>query len=403
MVNKMEPKVYTIPLGNRPVVLERIDKMRSRAEKLGIPFPAVIVGEPYSKTYLDSITRAPVIVWRFDVTMSGEGIDRPVSYGGWKIVGQFNHEYPKVILNKLVDNINPFFIKRFEAENISWCEDCNKAIRRHNTYVIENEAGEQKLVGSSCMHKYVPDQKSIDQVMKYYLHMHEDLFCDDEERGWFREDNFMDTRWYLKAHFMVLLIGLSIKDDEFGRVLNHIMEMRTPSRDKPRLLRLYSKALSHYDDAESEMHHMMEFISKLPENNDFNVRLKRMCEPGYHLKKDCNTVCWGAVKYYEYLFGRTPKPGKSISNWLGEIGDMLDMPVTFVRSVYLYSTDYDAVYLHTFKTKEGHIITWKTSYIDEEFLQGDLNIRGRIKDHTEYQGDKQTQITRAKIKKLCLS
>ncbi|WPJ72139.1 hypothetical protein DEEACLCL_00122 [Salmonella phage CRW-SP2] len=404
MVNKMDSKVYSVPIANRAVVLERIEKMQKRAAKLGIPFPTTEIGEPYSRPVRDLMTGKLFYVWKFDVKMSGEGIDRPVSCGGWNIIGQFNHEYPKVILNKLSDDINPFFMRRFEAENVSWCEDCQRVIHRKNTYVIQNaETGAQMLVGGSCMHKYVPNQKSVDGVMSYYLHLHEDLFGENEDGRWESTIKHEDTRWFLKAHFMVLLTGLSIKDDDFGLVVSHVMSLKTPSRDKPRLVRLYSKALSHYEDAESEMYHMDLFIKNLPENNDFNVRLKRMCEPGYHLIKDGTTVRWGAVKYYDYLTRGFNKPVSKPTSWFGKVGDMIDLEVEFQRRVFLYDNEYGSVYLYTFKTKQGHIITWKTSYIEEEFLQGELAIRGRIKDHTEYRGDKQTQITRAKIKKLCLS
>lgn len=396
----MEPKVYVLPIANRALVIERIEKMQRRAEKMGLPFPDTIIGEPYKVAKFDPITGTTNVFWRFDVTMSGEGIDRPISYGGWKIVAQFNHEYPKVILNKLVDNINPFFITRFEAENISWCQDCNKAIRRNNTYVIENESGEQMLVGSACMHKYVPCQKSVDDVMKYYLRLSEDLFGEDGEGHWEKEVKHHDTEWFLKAHFMVLMTGLSIKDDDFTKVVSHVMSMKAPSRDEPFIFRLYSKALSHYDDASSEMFHMMKFIQELPEDNEFNVRLKRMCEPGYHLIKDGNTVKWGAVKYYDYIMGTyRKKVVKSQSDWVGSEGEMLEKEVTFVRSAFLYDSAYGSVYLYSFKTKEGNIITWKTSYIEEEFLQGDIVIRGRVKEQNEYLGEKQTQITRAKIKR----
>lgn len=62
--------------------------------------------------------------------------------------------------------------------------------------------------------------------------------------------------------------------------------------------------------------------------------------------------------------------------------------------------EYGDSYLFTFKTAEGNTITWKTSYMDTEFLQGDMNIRGRVKELTEYNGVKQTQVTRAKLRKL---
>ncbi|ASZ77593.1 hypothetical protein [Salmonella phage SP1] len=397
----MKAKTFSIPIDNIGRVKERLAKLERTANRLKLEFPLVEFSEPYKTQHRDSITGEKFYRWWQDCTLTGEGIDRPVSYGGWSIIGQFNHQYPKVILNKLSDDIHPNFVQRFEAENVSWCEHCNKSVRRHNTYVVRNEqSGAQMLVGSSCMHHYVPHQKSLDAVMSYYMSIHE-MFTPDEDdpEGIYRvnEPDYVDTEGYLCKCFQVLLSGLSIKSDDFGRVLGHISSGTRPEKGSDIEI-FYNKAVKAREDAQSEMYHMMLFIAALSENNDFNVRLKRMCEPGYHLVKDSTTVRWGAAKYYDYI--HTPRQTRTVSNWVGEVGEMLEVQVKFEARIFLYSSDYGDTYLYTFKTKEGNTITWKTSYMETEFLEGDMIIRGRVKELTEFKGIKQTQITRAKLRKL---
>lgn len=398
----MNTKTYRIPLGNDVAVSGRLEKLKKTAERLGVPFPTVTVSEPIRTERRDTLTGQTLVYWWRDFTLTGEGIDRPVSYGGWNIIGQFNHQYPQVILNKLSDNINPNFIQRFEAENRSWCQHCDKLIARNNTYVIENaETKTQMLIGSSCMHHYVPHQKSVDAVMAYYLSI-QDTFggdCDDEGYGRQWRDQYCDTHTYLRQVFQVLLAGLDKKSDEFGAVLGHVMEGTMPKERDSELAEFVLRAREARDDAESEMHHMKLFIAALSEDNDFNVRLKRMCEPGYHLIKDSNTVVWGAVKYYQYIH-RPRKAKKSPTIWVGHEGDMLELPVKFDERKYLYGNQFGDTYLYSFKTEEGNIITWKTSYIDQEFLEGEMVIRGRVKELTEFRDVKQTQITRARIRRI---
>lgn len=168
----MNVKKFAIPIDNTALVTERLKKLERTATRLGVPFPTVTQGEPYPVPRRDEITGELFNTWWVEFTLEGEGIDRPVSYGGWKIIGQFNHEYPKVILNRLSDDINPDFNRRFEAENVSWCQHCNLLINRNNTYVIENEETHtQMLIGSTCMHHYVPHQKSLDSNV-YSRHVH---------------------------------------------------------------------------------------------------------------------------------------------------------------------------------------------------------------------------------------
>ncbi|AIM51739.1 hypothetical protein HQ81_0216, partial [Dickeya phage phiDP23.1] len=292
------------------------------------------------KTHTRDTTGEILTHWWKPVTLEGEGIDRPVSYGGWKIIGQFNHEYPKVILNRLSDNINADFIRRFETENVSWCQHCNMLINRKNTYVIENEQSHtQMLIGSTCMHHYVPHQKSLDAIMSYYLGIQEFFIPDeDDPEGIYRVQNerFADTHSYLRACFQVLLAGVDIKSDMFGEVLGYLRAGQRPKAGSDEE-HFVNKAHEYREDAESEMYHMMLFISALSESNEFNVRLKRMCEPGYHLIKDSNTVRWGAKKYYDYIHcPRTVCRGAE-NKWVAEVGEMLEVRVRFDKRVFLFS------------------------------------------------------------------
>lgn len=394
----MNAKTFSIPIENDGLMIERIKKLERTAVKLGIAFPTVTLGAPYRTEFRDNITGQMIAHWWRPVTLEGEGIDRPVSYGGWSIIGQFNHEYPKVILNKLSDTINPDFIRRFEGENVSWCQHCNLLIKRKNTYVIENEETHtQMLIGSTCMHHYVPHQKSLDAIMSYYTRIQEE-FGESDDNDLYRlgVETHADTHSYLRDCFQVLLADVDMKSDLFDQVLGHLRTGMKAESEEVEQFRIKAQAMR--EDAESEMYHMKLFIAALSEQNEFNVRLKRMCEPGYHLIKDNNTVRWGAKKYYDYI--HAPRKSKAVSNWVGEVGDMLEVQVRFDKRVFLYGSEYGDTYLYTFKTAEGNTITWKTSYMDTEFLGGDMIIRGRVKELTEFANVKQTQVTRAKLRKL---
>lgn len=97
------------------------------------------------------------------------------------------------------------------------------------------------------------------------------------------------------------------------------------------------------------------------------------------------------------------KASKSTSEYFGEIGDKVELQLT-----YVHTTSWENAYggwlnhpsvtnLHTFKDAAGNIFTWKTaSYIDVEYGTV-LTVKGTIKDHTEYKGIKQTVLTRCKM------
>jgi len=97
---------------------------------------------------------------------------------------------------------------------------------------------------------------------------------------------------------------------------------------------------------------------------------------------------------------------KRRGHYYGEIGQKIEIDVTFV-----YATSFETVYgtmnVHRFDTDDGAHLVWKTSseiggkwgskgfkIVDE----GDrIRISATIKDHKEYRGIEQTELTRVKL------
>ena len=106
---------------------------------------------------------------------------------------------------------------------------------------------------------------------------------------------------------------------------------------------------------------------------------------------------WGKLDWRstirETMEAKLPK--KPNSEHIGEIGDKIDIEVTHTRTGY-YDTQYGTTWVHNFKDAAGNILVWKTSSCSG-FEKDQLRIKGTIKDHDEYNGVKQTVLTRCKI------
>lgn len=102
---------------------------------------------------------------------------------------------------------------------------------------------------------------------------------------------------------------------------------------------------------------------------------------------------------------------KSESGYVGNVGDKISVEVTLVREVACnYSLGWKSVSstLYIMKDKDGNVFTWKTQgilsfmpkggeyykYIDTDYP---FTITGKIKDHNEYNGVKQTVLTRCSV------
>ena len=107
---------------------------------------------------------------------------------------------------------------------------------------------------------------------------------------------------------------------------------------------------------------------------------------------------WGKLDWVaawairETMKAKLPKPA---SEHIGQIGDKVDMEVTHIRTGY-YDTQFGTTWVHNFKDAAGNILIWKTSACSG-FEKDTLRIKGTIKAHDEYNGIKQTVLTRCKI------
>ena len=109
---------------------------------------------------------------------------------------------------------------------------------------------------------------------------------------------------------------------------------------------------------------------------------------------------WGKLDWVaawsirEKLKAKRPEPA---SEHIGEIGSKVDIEVTHVRTRY-YDTRFGTTWVHTFKDASGNVLVWKTSCACLDIEDGGkARIKATIKDHDEYNGVKQTILTRCKI------
>jgi hypothetical protein len=93
---------------------------------------------------------------------------------------------------------------------------------------------------------------------------------------------------------------------------------------------------------------------------------------------------------------------KAISQYVGQIGDKVEIKGTYVRSGSWKQKSFsgygtDTMYVHTFKDSDGNVFTWKTQN-GLDFNYGEcVIIKGNIKNHSEYHDEKQTELIRCKV------
>lgn len=84
------------------------------------------------------------------------------------------------------------------------------------------------------------------------------------------------------------------------------------------------------------------------------------------------------------------------SEYVGEIKDKVDVNVT-LKFYANFDSQFGTQTLYSFVDDDHNIYVWKTStWLDLE-KETKVNLKGTVKDHCEYRGDKQTVLTRCKV------
>ena len=83
------------------------------------------------------------------------------------------------------------------------------------------------------------------------------------------------------------------------------------------------------------------------------------------------------------------------STHIGIIGDRIEIDVYSFECVTSWENQFGVTRIYKVVDTNGNVYTWKTSnFVEEEKVK---KVKGTVKNHNEYRGIKQTEITRCKM------
>lgn len=155
-----------------------------------------------------------------------------------------------------------------------------------------------------------------------------------------------------------------------------------------------------------------EILSKGAKKYSFNIYIFNESRTDYDCievnAKDCLIAdMYGVYNDFNYHFmnqlladvqekERQEVADKSL--YFGTVGEkLINLEVTF-KNIFFYDTQFGSLAIYIFEDTDGHQFKWKTSKGFSNIEKGDfIKINGTIKEYSEYNGVKQTVLTRCKI------
>lgn len=292
------------------------------------------------------------------------------------------------------------------AENI--CEHCNSKRRRNNLYVIHNvKTDEWKQVGGDCLKLYtnglsleyvtayldgITELEEFDGVVgghgKAYYNVKEILSVAVEviaKTGYFNAQSNFPTK-YVVATIMNKGIdkGIELINEDFACARLNVRFCKSDF-DKECTPNLVDKIIDYY--------------TNLEDDTEFVHNIKVMLNEKYILPKNLGFICYMPEGYAKHIKNQTERANRVETSYFGEVGKRYkDKVISNITLITSWQSMYGVTYVYKITLEDGAVLTWKTTnglYLEdgEQFDR----ITFTVKEHKEYKGEKQTEVTRCKV------
>ena len=403
-----DQKVYLIPQCNMEVLQMRIDKLNKKAKKLNCePITINIIGT-IDKNPPSSINE-PIVFSEYEkirynqITITGNA---PI-ISNWELIASCEQKENGTLIKTIPDKTYP---EHYREKLI--CEHCNSNRFRKYTFIVKNIiTQEYKMVGKSCLKDFLGhvDPNFYAQMLEMLIDPDMSEY-EDLPRG--RSETRIDTDYYLS------FVAACIREKGWTS--------RTKAKEEPGCYSTADFAMEAINSKIKPVRDRYGNIIEYPEPNEHDIKLadnalnwaKNLTDLKNDYLYNINLLAHEqTIKYSDMGFvasivssyirhiekeiekerKQTAQKEQGISEYVGEIKQRKDFTLTYTNS-FSYDTEYGTTWIHKFLDTEGNIFIWKTNNSLYDIEQGNnVTLKGTIKDHVEYRGERQTHITRCKI------
>lgn len=390
--------VYAIYEYFYPDVEKKLNRVAKKCVKHGNDFTFEVKGEEIREQYnkeLDMVEYHKFILVEVNGTAK---IDN------WECVAVLEIHDVGNIIRRINTEIE--IPERFKnTDNI--CEHCNSRRQRNNLYVIHNtETDEWKQVGGSCLKLYtgglnmeyvaaymdgITELEEFDGIVghgKAYYHVNEIISYAVEmiaKTGYFNAQAMLPTKYLVS---ILMHNGLCRAVESINKEFKDArLDVRVCEHD------------FHKENTKDVVEQIIEYYKNVDDNSEFVHNIKVMLNEEYVLAKNFGFLCYLPEGYARHIKNEIEKAKKIETNYFGEVGKRYkDKVISDVTLITSWETQWGYTYVYKITLENGSVLTWKTSnslYLDrnEEFDK----ISFTVKEHKEYKGEKQTEVTRCKV------
>lgn len=389
-------KTYSIHEDNMDDLEKKLNRIANKCRKYGCEFSYRKVGEEYRElkdSYGDKYFARFILV----------EADGKTIVNGWSFSATVEH----TAKGNIIHSYDGTEIPEKYLNSVPVCEHCKARRQRNDTYIVRNVAsGELKQVGKSCLKDFTSGLSA--EGVTAYTSLFTALIEGEAVDARSGQRSYVLAAELLKyAAETVRLFGY-VKSGEYRSTANRTTDYYAADNGGgwlPRSVRdeLRSEMAAYGFNANSDENKQtvadaLAWIAEQDAAGNYMHNLKTVCSLEYVTARNIGllvslipTCSRAADKAVE---DAKKEANKATSNYVGEVGQRITVNLDSVNCLTSWDSAYGTTWLYKLTDKDGNAYVWKTgSYISE----WPETLRGTIKKHVEYKGEKQTELSRCKV------
>jgi cation transport regulator ChaC len=397
---------YSIYEANMERLENKLTRISNKCKQYGLDFTYRQVGEEF-KEVTDPET-GEKYTGRF-IIVEAEGT---AIINGWKFAASVEHTEKGNIINRIGDIEIP---ERYYTTK-AICEHCQSNRFRKNTYIVMNEeTGEFKQVGKSCLQDFTNGMSA--EGVAYYISLFNELIQGEGPVGGCRGENYLKTEVVLRFVAETIKHFGYVRSNEYGQrsTASRAWDYYKVNHGGFGLWKQYHKELKAemaavgFNEKSADTVQLvadaLAWLEGQDERNNYMHNLKTACSLEYVTGKNFGIIAslfptfnrelvYQAEKAERERQRAAEKAAEANSKHIGKVGDRISFKVHSIACITSWETQWGITRVYKIVDDNGNVYTWKTSaFLDEEPIK---TITGTVKEHKEFRGIAQTELTRCK-------
>ena len=306
-------------------------------------------------------------------------------------------------------------------DNVGNCDHCNTLRRRKQTFVLQNVDGSYKCVGRQCIKDFLGYHGDPQQLASWaeMLAQLETLCSEASDEDWMGGGSRQADCWDLKRFLTLTACRIRMfgwlskgKAYETGKgtpTANSVLELLTPpgryatENEKIEWKQFCAKHVEIEDDAkqaEAAIEWAKELDSVEIEASDYLANINLVARVGTASRKTSGlaaSIIVAHAKAIEKEIKKQEAANRPESHHVGTVGERIKLITLKCEKIIRSESAWGLTGIHKLTDEAGNDLVWFASGSDW-FKEGEtLSVSASVKKHDEYQGRKQTIITRVTI------